>query len=285
MKLTPPPYSIVLDKKIVDLSVPAIMAIVNLTHDSFYAKSRTSASDKEFLTSIEEKIKAGATILDLGAQSTRPRSRSLGSEMELEMLEPAIKMIKEAFPTMPISVDTYQSAVAKKTLDMGVSMINDVSAGEMDRGMLKVVAEYKVPYCANHMKGTPMTMQNLTNEYSDVLVDVYDYLNKKKMELEDLGIHDIILDVGFGFGKDLPQNFKLLKNLDFFAQLNCPMLVGISRKSMWYKLLGTDPEKVLPATTFGHTLALQTRAAQILRVHDVEAAMQVIKLTSYMNKI
>lgn len=254
---------------------PIVMGIINTTPDSFYSGSRTNIID-DILFRTEKMINDGATILDVGGQSTRPKSEQISAEEELKRVLPAINAIHKNFPGQIISIDTFYSTVAKQAVDAGASIVNDVSAGTMDEKLLSTVAQLKVPYVLMHMLGKPKTMQQ-NPEYKNVTLEVFDFLNFKIAELIKLGIHDIIADVGFGFGKTFSHNFQLLRELSFFQQLNKPVMVGLSRKATIYKTLDITPEEALNGTTVMHTIALMN-GANILRVHDVKEAVEAIKL-------
>jgi len=258
---------------------PIVMGIVNTTPDSFYSGSRANEVN-EILFRAEKMISDGATILDIGGQSTRPKSEQVSAEEELKRVLPAIEAIHKKFPKQIISVDTFYSRVALEAVNAGASIVNDVSAGTMDDDLLATVAQLKVPYVLMHMQGKPQTMQQ-NPQYKNVTLEVFDFLNFKIAELVQLGIHDIIVDVGFGFGKNAAHNFQLLRELSFFRQLNKPIMVGLSRKATIYKTLGITPEEALNGTTVMHTFAL-INGASILRVHDVKEAVQAIQLyTAY----
>lgn len=267
--------------KLLVIDQPIVMGIINTTPDSFYSGSRTDVID-EILFRAEKMVSDGATVLDIGGQSTRPNSEQIPADEELKRVLPAIEAIHKKFPEQIISIDTFYSTVAKNAVDAGASIINDVSAGTMDAKLLSTVAQLKVPYVLMHMLGKPQTMQQ-NPEYKNVTVDVFDFLNFKVAELTALGIHDIIVDPGFGFGKTTAHNFQLLRELSFFKQLNRPVMVGLSRKASVYKTLGITAEEALNGTTVMHTLAL-LNGANILRVHDVKEAMQAIKLCAAYKK-
>ena len=254
---------------------PIVMGIVNTTPDSFYAGSRANEID-EILLRAEKMITDGATILDFGGQSTRPKSEQISADEELKRVLPAIEAIHKNFPEQIISVDTFYSKVALEAVNAGASIVNDVSAGTMDADLLPTVARLKVPYVLMHMLGKPQTMQQ-NPSYKNVTLEVFDFLNFRMAEFIRLGIHDIIVDVGFGFGKTASHNFQLLRELSFFQQLAKPVMVGLSRKATIYKTLGITAEEALNGTTVMNTLAL-TNGAQILRVHDVKEAVQAVKL-------
>jgi len=257
------------------LDNPLVMGIINATLDSFYEGSRFSGPDK-ILIQAEKMINEGADILDIGGQSTRPGSEQLSEEMELNRTIESIEAIRQRFPEIIISVDTYYSAVAKKCVQAGANIVNDISAGTMDEEMLSTIASLQVPYIAMHMKGTPQTMQQLAN-YENVTSEVLDFLIRKKNECKLAGIVDVIIDPGFGFAKTIAHNFKLLKDLSVFKMLDVPLLVGLSRKSSVYKTLGTSPGEALNGTTVLNTIALMN-GANILRVHDVKEAKEVVNL-------
>lgn len=267
---------------LLDLSKPVIMGIINITEDSFFAGSRTQHIDL-ILQRAAQHLAEGAKILDIGAQSTRPGAVAVGPETELERLLPAVRTLKEHYPEAIISIDTYYANVAEQTINAGAAIINDVSAGDMDADMIPTAGRLQVPYIAMHMKGTPADMQQRP-EYKDVTQDVLDYFIRKRAECLQAGIRDVIIDPGFGFGKTIVHNYTLLKKLHVFHMLDCPLLVGVSRKSMIYRLLDTTPAEALNGTTVLHTLALQ-QGARILRVHDVKAAMEAVKITQYVNAL
>jgi len=260
---------------------PIVMGIINITPDSFYSESRSHSID-EILFRAEKMISDGATILDIGGQSTRPKSNQIPAEEEMERVLPAIEAIHRQFPEQIISVDTFYSQVARQAIGAGASIINDVSAGSVDDELLPAVAELKVPYVLMHMLGKPQTMQQ-NPEYKNVILEVFDFLNFKIAELVKMGIHDIIVDVGFGFGKTSTHNFQLLRELSYFKQLGKPVMVGLSRKATIYKTLGIAPDEALNGTTVLHTIAL-LNGATILRVHDVREAIQAVKLVSEYKK-
>lgn len=254
---------------------PLVMGIINTTPDSFYSESRQENLDT-VLAKAEIMIEEGATILDVGGQSTRPGSEKLTEEEEIKRVIDPIAAINKSFPEIVISIDTYYSNVAKMAVEAGASVVNDISAGSIDSKMIRTVAALKVPYVLMHMQGTPQTMQQQPM-YENVTREVLDFLIKKVNDLHHSGITDIIVDPGFGFGKTIAHNFELLRNLPVFKMLNCPLLLGISRKSTIYKTLETTTEKSLNGTTVLHTIGL-LNGASILRVHDVREAMEAIKL-------
>jgi dihydropteroate synthase len=258
------------------------MGIINVTPDSFYTGSRGSSID-DILKITDGMIANGASIIDVGGQSTRPGSRRIEADEELKRVIPAIEGILKQFPHTIISVDTFYSSVAEHAIDAGAALVNDVSAGTIDEDLITTVAKLNIPYVLMHMKGTPENMQQHA-VYENVVLEVFDFLNFRIKQLSDLGIKDIIIDPGFGFAKTIEHNFKLLANLSYFSQLNKPVMVGLSRKSTVYKTLGITADEALNGTTVLHTISL-LNGANILRVHDVTEAMQAIKLiTAYKNE-
>jgi len=262
---------------LVDLSTPKIMGILNSTPDSFYSESRKTDLDS-LLASAEGMLKQGATFLDIGGYSTRPGADNISEAEELERVLPAIKAILEKFPETLISIDTFRSKVAAEAIKAGAAMINDISAGNLDEKMMHLAAEFQVPYIMMHMRGNPKTMKDL-NEYQDLPQDLIYYFSEKINAAHALGINDLILDPGFGFAKNIPQNFELLSKLEVFKNLKLPILVGLSRKSTIYKTLNISAEEALNGTTVLNTVAL-SKGANILRVHDVKEAMETVKLMS-----
>nr|WP_316745054.1 dihydropteroate synthase [Pedobacter antarcticus] len=262
-----------------DLSTPCVMGILNLTPDSFFGESRISSTDAA-LKRVETCLLEGARFIDLGAYSSRPGAADVSTDEELKRIIPVIEAIVREFPQARLSIDTFRSRVAAESIHAGAHLINDISGGMLDKEMFNTVAGLGVPYILMHMKGTPQDMQNAP-EYSHVGLDVIGYFAQKINELKALGVQDIILDPGFGFAKTLDHNYQLLnymQNLDIFG---LPVLTGISRKSMIYKLLGTKAEDALNGTTVINTIAL-LKGTSILRVHDVRAAMECIQLVGKM---
>jgi dihydropteroate synthase len=260
---------------------PIVMGIINVTPDSFYGGSRRMLLDGVLLQA-EKMLNEGATILDIGGQSTRPGSEEVGIEEELTRVVPAIEGIYKRFPESIISVDTYYAKIAAMAIEAGAAIVNDISSGNLDNTMIPTVASLNVPYIAMHMKGTPKTMNQLA-EYENIALEVLDFFIKKIEECRVAGIKDVILDVGFGFAKTISHNFTLLKNLSIFQILEKPILAGLSRKASIYKTLGTKPEDALNGTTVLNTIALKN-GANILRVHDVKEAMEAIKLIEALNE-
>jgi dihydropteroate synthase len=254
---------------------PIVMGIINITPDSFYSNSRQLNLHAAVLKA-EQMIEDGATIIDIGGQSTRPGSNIVSAGEEIQRCIPVIESIKKAMPQSFISIDTYYAQVAKAAVEAGADIVNDISSGSMDSNMLKTVAQLHVPYVSMHMQGTPQNMQQ-NPTYENITREVLDYFIQKTEECRVAGINDIIVDPGFGFGKTIEQNFKLLKELNVLQILQKPLLAGISRKSMIYKLLQSSPEQALNGTTALNTLCL-INGAHILRVHDVKEAIETIQL-------
>lgn len=268
-------YTLNCSGKLLVVDKPLVMGIINATPDSFYADSRFSGSD-QILQQAEKMIAAGADILDIGGQSTRPGSAAVSAEEELRRIITGIEAVHRRFAGIVISVDTYYAAVAKVAVDAGASIINDISGGNLDKEMVTTASQLQVPYIAMHMKGDPATMHQYA-EYENVTREVLDYFAQKKEQYKTAGIRDVIFDPGFGFSKTIDDNFELLKNLSAFKMLNAPILIGLSRKSSIYKSLGVSAEEALNGTTALNMIALMN-GANILRVHDVKEAKEVITL-------
>jgi len=261
--------------RLLDLSTPVVMGILNATPDSFYNKGRESNTD-DLLRNAERMLKEGAAILDIGGATTKPGAAILTAVEEMERVLPAVQLIHKHFPEVWLSVDTYNAQTAEASVHAGASIINDVSSGSLDSDMIATVAKLKVPYIAMHMQGTPATMQQ-NPQYSDVVTEVRSYLINITEKCSKAGITDIVIDPGFGFGKTLEHNFQLLNNLHTLRMAGRPILAGLSRKSIVCKALGVNPEHALNGSTALHMVALQ-QGASILRVHDVKEAMEVVKL-------
>jgi dihydropteroate synthase len=262
--------------KLIDLSHPKVMGIVNITPDSFYSGSRCE-HESDIIEKVALHISEGATFIDIGAYSTRPGCAEVSEEEELRRIELAMRVINREFPDALVSVDTYRSKVAEIAVkEYGAAIINDISGGVLDSNMFATVAQCKVPYILMHMVGTPQTMQQHCY-YSNMMLEIVQYFARQTEQLNKLGVNDIILDAGFGFSKNLDQNYELLHNMDMLKVLNAPILVGVSRKSMVYKLLNTTPEESVNGTSVVNTLAL-CKGANILRVHDTKQAMEVVKI-------
>ena len=267
--------------KLVDLSTPKIMGILNVTPDSFY-DGGVHNSDKKILKHVEKMLNDGAVFIDIGAYSSRPNGKNIDENEELNRVIPALELVNNKFPETIISIDTFRSKVAETCLNSGASIINDISAGEMDKKMMKIVGKYKVPYIMMHMKGSPQNMIRKTN-YNDMLKEIIKYFSKKINQAISYKINDMIIDPGFGFAKDLKQNYNLLSNMNLLKILDKPIMVGISRKSMIYQSLKTSAKESLNGTTVLNTVSL-IKGASILRVHDVKEASECIKLISALNK-
>ncbi len=262
---------------LIDLDHPRVMGILNQTPDSFFDGGRYSNS-KVMLQQVEQMLQCGASFIDVGGYSSRPGAAEVSTDEELKRVIPTIEAIKSDFPKAIISIDTFRSAVADRAIEAGAAMINDISGGDGDPQIYKIAAKHQVPYIMMHMRGTPQTMTKLTH-YDNVVMDVAQDLSKKIKHIRTLGVHDLIVDPGFGFAKNLVQNYALLDKLDHLRLLEAPILVGLSRKSMIYKLLETDPENALNGTTAANTIAL-LKGASILRVHDVAPAMEAVRIVN-----
>lgn len=263
--------------KLVDLSQPKIMGILNTTPDSFFAESRGQNLD-EALKRTEEMLKEGADFIDIGGMSTRPGSEEISEQEELNRILPVLEAVLKEFPDVLISIDTYRSKVVRETIGAGAAIVNDISAGNLDEKLFETVAELKVPYILMHMQGTPRNMQ--TNPiYENVVIEVNQFLAEKVLELKRLGVNDIILDpgFGFGFGKNLDHNYELMKHLDLIGFEEFPLLVGISRKTMITRLLDVSADQALNGTTALNMFALN-KGAKILRVHDVKEAKETLRI-------
>ncbi|MCX6275866.1 MAG: dihydropteroate synthase [Bacteroidetes bacterium] len=263
--------------KLLDYSGPLVMGILNVTPDSFYDGGKNNTPD-DVLNHARKMINEGASIIDIGAQSTRPGAKMLSSSEEWSRLQQPLRLLRKEFPEIVLSVDTFYSEIAEKAAGEGIDIINDISGGNMDKQMFSIAGKLKLPYVLMHIQGTPQTMQQ-SPSYNDVTSEVIDHLSGKIMQLIEAGVNDIIIDPGFGFGKTPEHNFGLLSNLGLFKIFERPILVGLSRKSMVTKVAGITPENALNGTTVLNTIALQ-KGANILRVHDVKEAMEAIKLTA-----
>lgn len=268
--------SIRVGERLIDLSTPIVMGIINTTPDSFYSGSRVQFED-DVIQRVKEMLSAGATIIDIGGYSSRPDAIDISVEEEISRVVPVIQRIIQEVPDTIISIDTFRSAVAEQAILAGASIINDISGFEIDPKIAEIAGKYRVPYILMHMKGTPQTMKNET-EYGNIFQEMMYYFSEKIAKLKSLGIKDIILDPGFGFSKTIEDNYRLINNLNHFSALNLPILVGISRKSMIYKKLGISPVDALNGTTVLNTIAVKN-GANILRVHDVNEAVEVIRLS------
>lgn len=274
------PRYINVNGRLMDLSEPQVMGILNVTPDSFYAGSRME-TEKDIINRLHQITSEGASILDIGAYSSRQDAEHISTEEEMNRLRTGLDLVRKHQPEAVVSVDTFRADVAKMCVEeFGAAMINDISAGQLDAAMFGTIAQLGVPYIIMHMQGTPQNMQ-MNPHYDHLLKEVFLYFAERVQKLRDLGVKDIIIDPGFGFGKTLEHNYELMNHLDEFRLFELPLLVGISRKSMIYKLLGTTPEEALNGTTVLNTLALM-KGANILRVHDVKAAREAVTLVEKM---
>lgn len=264
--------------KLLDLSTPIVMGVLNLTDDSFFDGGRHN-SEKNALKQTEKLLEEGATIIDIGAYSSRPNAKHISEDEEWNRLEKNLKNINNKFPNAILSIDTFRSEIAKRSIEAGGDLINDISAGELDDKMFDTIAELRVPYIMMHMKGTPQNMQE-NPQYDCIEDEMKIYFEKKVKQLKDKGVKDIIIDPGFGFGKTLEHNYQLLNRLEHLHSLNLPLLVGVSRKSMIYRPLDTDAEHALNGTSVIHTICLD-KGVSILRAHDVGEAIECVKLTNF----
>ena len=261
--------------RLLDLSVPRVMGVLNVTPDSFYNGSRFT-TESEILNQTEKMLSEGATFIDVGGYSSRPGAADITEKEEIERAVQAVKFIIKKFPDAILSIDTFRAEVARQAVSEGASMINDISGGENKSNMFSTVAALKVPYVIMHMRGTPQTMNTLTG-YENLIHEITNYFHQRICLLETLGVKDIIVDPGFGFAKTIEQNFQLLKQLDYFKILGKPILAGISRKSMIWKTLEAQPADALNGTTALNMAALM-KGSSILRVHDVKEAVEATKL-------
>lgn len=268
--------------KLLDLSTPCVMGILNATPDSFYAGSRMQ-TEAQIARRVEQMAQEGAGIMDVGAYSSRPGAADVSAKDEMERLRTALGVVRRLQPDAIVSVDTFRADVARMCVEEnGAAIINDISGGELDKDMFATVARLQVPYVLMHMQGTPQDMQQRPH-YDSLLEDVFLYFARKVQQLRDLGVKDIILDPGFGFGKTLEHNYELLAHLEDFRIFELPLLAGVSRKSMIYRLLDTTPAEALNGTTVVHSICL-LKGADILRVHDVRQAVEAVKIIMKMNE-
>lgn len=262
--------------KLIDFKMPRIMGILNITPDSFFEGSRFTHETQPIVDTVGEMLENGATFIDIGGYSTRPNAADISENEELDRVLPVVEIINEHFPDAIISIDTFRAEVAKKTIQAGGHIINDIAGGNLDEAMFAIVAELNVPYILMHSRGNPQTMSKL-NQYNNLTVDVISELQAKVSVLREKGVKDIIIDPGFGFAKNPKQNFELLRNFEAFQIFELPVLAGLSRKSMIWKTLQIDPKDALNGTTALNMVALQ-KGANILRVHDVKEAAETVKL-------
>lgn len=271
------PYTLNLSGNLLEVDSPIVMGILNVTPDSFYSGSRCGDAEGKIRARVRQILAEGGRIIDIGGYSSRPMADDVTPEEEWRRLSLALKILREEAPEAIVSVDTFRAVVAERCVgEYGVDIVNDISAGELDADMIATVARLKVPYVMMHMRGNPHTMQGLT-DYDDVTAEVLRFLGGKVKEAAYAGIADIIVDPGFGFSKTLDQNYRLLASLEVLQELGCPLLAGVSRKSMIYNLLGVSPEESLGGTIAVNTLAL-LKGASILRVHDVKEAVETVAI-------
>ena len=262
---------------LIDLSTPKVMGILNVTPNSFYDGGKHKEINS-IIHQVDKMLSEGADFIDIGAYSSKPSAEFVSEEEEIKRLVHIIKELVETFPTIILSVDTFRANVARASVENGVAMVNDISAGLLDDKMLETVADLKVPYIMMHMRGNPQTMQSLT-DYNDIVKEMIFYFSERIQKARSFGISDIIIDPGFGFAKTLEHNYEVLHKMELFSMLELPLLAGISRKSMIYKVLEKTPQEALNGTSVLNTIALQ-KGAKILRVHDVKEAVECIKLVS-----
>jgi len=265
--------------ELIDLSIPKVMGILNVTPNSFFDGGKYKNED-EIISQVDKMLSEGATFIDIGAYSSKPSAEFVTEQEEIDRIVPAIELILKHFPEALLSIDTFRASVAKASIESGAAIINDIAAGELDDKMFDVIAKYNVPYIMMHMRGNPQTMQSLT-QYEDIVKEMLFYFSEKVRKARSVGINDLILDPGFGFAKTTDQNYEVLQKMELFNVLELPVLAGVSRKSMIYKTLGNTAQEALNGTTVLNTIAL-TKGAKILRVHDVKEAVECVTL---MNKI
>ena len=265
--------------QLIDLSKPKVMGILNVTPNSFFDGGKYT-NEAEIITQVEKMLSEGATFIDIGAYSSKPNAEFVSVEEEVARIVPIVELLVQQFPNILISIDTFRSEVAEACILKGAALINDIAAGKLDDFMLGVVAKYKVPYIMMHMRGTPQTMTTLT-QYEDVVKEVLLYFSERIAAARSLGINDLIVDPGFGFAKTLEQNYEVLQKMELLQQLELPILSGVSRKSMIYKVLNTNASESLNGTTALNTVSL-LKGANILRVHDVKEAVECVSLFNAM---
>ena len=265
---------------LVDLSTPKVMGILNVTPNSFFDGGKYK-NETEILSQVEKMLLDGATFIDIGAYSSKPNAEFVSEQEEISRIVPVVDLILKHFSETIISIDTFRSEVAKASIESGAAIINDIAAGNLDEKMFEIIAKYNVPYIMMHMRGNPQTMQTFT-DYDDIVKEMLFYFSEKMAKVRSFGINDLIIDPGFGFAKTITQNYEVFQKMELFNMLELPLLVGISRKSMIYKTLGTTIENALNGTTVLNTLAL-TKGAKILRVHDVKEAMECVTLFNKIN--
>ncbi|WP_281638230.1 dihydropteroate synthase [Flavobacterium marginilacus] len=263
--------------RLIDLSAPKVMGILNITPNSFFDGGKYK-NEEELLKRVDKMLSEGASFIDVGAYSSKPNAEFVSEEEEILRIIPVVNLLQKHFPEIILSIDTFRAGVAKVCIESGAAIINDISAGLLDDKMLETISEYQVPYIMMHMKGTPQTMQTFT-QYEDIIKEMLFYFSERIAAARALGINDLILDPGFGFAKTLEQNYDVMKKMELFQMLELPLLAGVSRKSMIYKELDTNAEMALNGTTVLNTVAL-IKGAKVLRVHDVKEAMECIRLYS-----
>ena len=261
--------------QLIDLSIPKVMGILNVTPNSFFDGGKYKNED-EIISQVDKMLGSGATFIDIGAYSSKPSAEFVSEKEEIERIVPVIELILKHFPDTLLSIDTFRAEVAKTSIENGAAIINDIAAGELDDDMFNVIAQYNVPYIMMHMRGNPQTMQSLT-QYDDIVKEMLFYFSEKVKKARGIGINDLILDPGFGFAKTTDQNYEVLQKMELFNLLGLPVLAGVSRKSMIYKTLNNSAQEALNGTTVINTIAL-TKGAKILRVHDVKEAMECVTL-------
>ena len=265
---------------LVDLSAPKVMGILNVTPNSFFDGGKYK-NETEILSQVEKMVVDGATFIDIGAYSSKPNAEFVAEQEEIYRIVPVVDLILKHFPEAILSIDTFRGEVAKASIESGAAIINDIAAGNLDNNMFEIIAKYNVPYVMMHMRGNPQTMQTLT-DYDDIVKEMLFYFSEKVAKARSFGINDLMIDPGFGFAKTVGQNYEVFQKMELFNMLELPLLVGVSRKSMIYKTLGTTIENALNGTTVLNTLAL-TKGAKILRVHDVKEAMECVTLFNKIN--
>ena len=265
---------------LIDLTTPKVMGILNVTSNSFFDGGKYK-NESEILAQVEKMLVEGAVFIDVGAYSSKPNAEFISQEDEVKRISPIVKLILKYFPETLLSIDTFRSEVAKICIENGAAIINDISAGNLDDAMLQTVSNYKVPYIMMHMRGTPQTMQTLT-QYDNIVKEMLFYFSEKVAKARGFGINDLIIDPGFGFAKTIDQNYEVLQKMELFQMLDLPILAGVSRKSMIYKPLNLNAQEALNGTTVLNTIAL-TKGAKILRVHDVKEAIECITLFNKIN--
>ena len=261
--------------QLIDLSTPKIMGILNITPNSFFDGGKCK-NENELIERVNKMLDEGATFIDVGGYSSKPNAEFVSEEEEISRIIPVVNLLQKHFPDIILSIDTFRAGVAQRCIENGAAIINDISAGKLDDKMLETIAKFQVPYIMMHMKGTPQTMQTLT-QYDDIMKEMLFYFSERIATARTFGINDLIVDPGFGFAKTLEQNFEVMQKLELFQMLELPLLIGISRKSMIYKTLDSNAEMALNGTTFLNAIAL-TKGAKILRVHDVKEAVECVKL-------